>query len=232
MREFLTQAVQDFTALDMVGLALLFISWLLYPTLARAFLKHDLTEEIAPYRRLWMAEMLNRSDRITDVSLARGLFTSVTFFASTTILLISGLIGVLSSASSIHGGLQNLEFAAATSQLVFEVKVGALLLIFIYAFFKFSWSMRLHAYSTILIGAAPQPDKSDTDRAREITDKAARLSMLASNHYFDGLRGYYFGLATLSWFAGPGLFVAAILFTVAVLIRREHYSKALGILRA
>ena len=46
-------------------------------------------------------------------------------------------------------------FGAPTSRLEWETKVMGLVIIFIYAFFKFAWSYRLYNYVAIMVGAAP-----------------------------------------------------------------------------
>lgn len=218
--------------LNILALAVLLLFWLGYPLLTRFLSAKDLTEEVADFRHQWMGEMLHREERITDVSLVRGLASSVTFFASTTVLLISGLIGLLGSAPSFHASLESSNIVSTSSLYLFEVKILTLLVIFIHSFFKFGWSMRLHTYSSILIGAAPQTELMDSDEARTITRKAADISALASHHYFAGMRGYYFAIAGLGWFVSPVALLAATIFIFLVLLRREHFSRALAILQS
>lgn len=223
--------LEGLTLVNWIGLGLLITCWLLYPFISRWLPKSDLTTEIEVYRHKWMAQMLHREERITDVSLARGLFGSVSFFASTTVLLISGLIGLLASAPSLYENLTRSSVFDETGLAIFEVKICVLIIIFIHAFFKFGWSMRLHTYSMIFIGAAPQREWREGPEAAAISTQAGELSALASRHYFEGMRGYYFGLATLPWFISPVLLIISVLLTMAVLIRREHYSRALSIVR-
>ena len=120
-----------------IGLILLVVCWLLYPIISRWLPRSDLTAEIEVYRHKWMAQMLHREERITDVSLARGLFGSVSFFASTTVLLISGLIGLLASAPGLYENLSRSSVFDDTGLVIFEVKICVLIIIFIHAFFKF-----------------------------------------------------------------------------------------------
>lgn len=225
------QISESLGLLNWIGLVLLVICWLLYPIVSRRLPKSDLTTEIERQRHKWMAEMLHREERITDVSLARGLFGSVSFFASTTVLLISGLIGLLASAPSLYESLTLSSVFDETGLAVFEIKICVLIIIFIHAFFKFGWSMRLHTYCMIFIGAAPQREWHESEEAAKVSRQAGALSALASRHYFEGMRGYYFGLATLPWFISPVLLIISVLLTTAVLIRREHYSRALDIVR-
>ncbi len=212
--------------LDLAAVTILLVGWLGYPWILRLFSGVDLTEKMTRARHQWMLEMLKRSDRITDVSLARGLMQSVAFLASTSVLLISGAIGLIGSAGLIADLVNQSPWLAPTSRALFELKTGVLLVILVQTFFRLTWALRLHSYSLILIGAAPQPEAAETEHARTLAGKSARFSALASRHYLAGLRGYYFGLATLAWYVHPLLLIAAVVFTYLVLIRREYFSNA------
>lgn len=219
-----------FTPLDMAAAIVLLVGWLGYPWIRQIFRRDDLTERVAAARHAWMRQMLRRDDRITDVSLARGLVQSVAFLASTSVLLISGAIGLFGSAGFIAEIVNQSPWLAPTTRAAFEIKTGVLLLIFVQTFFRLTWAMRLHSYSLILIGAAPPPEEHTTAKALEIAKKSANLSTLASRHYLAGLRGYYFGLAALTWYVHPLLLVGAVLFTYLVLIRRDYFSNASSLL--
>src|SRR5208282_1464250 len=92
------------------------------------------------------------------------------------------------------------------SKELFEEKVLLLALIFIYCFLQFTWGMRQFNYCCILVGAAPSPD--DPAEQREVfARQAARLTELGARSFNQGLRGYYFSLATLGWFIHPVAFI-------------------------
>lgn len=101
-----------------------------------------------------------------------------------------------------------------------------LLVIFVYAFFKFTWSLRQFNLCCILIGAAPLK-VNDSDTAYVYARRAARLHALAGDHYNRGLRAYYSGLAVLTWFASPWLFMGVSTLVMVVLNRREFHSDSL-----
>jgi len=48
-------------------------------------------------RNAWMAAMVKRDDRVIDAILIGHLIHSVTFFASTTMLLVAALVGILAA---------------------------------------------------------------------------------------------------------------------------------------
>jgi uncharacterized membrane protein len=89
-----------------------------------------------------MLQATYREVRVVDGVVIQNLSTSPSFFASTTILIIGGLLAVLGTADKATELVKELPFAARTSALVFDLKLLLLLAIFVYAFFRFTWSMR------------------------------------------------------------------------------------------
>lgn len=55
---------------------------------------------------------------------------------------------------------------------------------------------------------------------------AARLVTLAARHYNGGMHAYYFGLAACAWFLHPAGLIAATVWVVAILYRREFRSRS------
>ncbi len=53
---------------------------------------------------------------------------------------------------------------------------------------------------------------------------------LAANQFNLGLRSYYFGMAMLSWFISPWLFMAMSVGVVFILYRREFHSDVLDVM--
>lgn len=179
------------------------------------------------YRRRWMQELLKRENRVVDTTLVGNLMTSVSFFASTTIFIIAGIIAVLGSSERAIEIVSDLPFYRETSRTLWELKLLLLLAIFIYAFFEFTWSLREHNFLSILIGSAPSENESASHA--DFVERATQLSFLAGENFNRGLRAYYFGLAALTWFVQPVLFMFVSALIVGVLYRRDFAS---GTLRA
>jgi uncharacterized membrane protein len=216
-----------------LALSIFSIVWFGWPLLNSLF-PNDLSSKMTPYRDRWALQILNHADRISDVGVARNLMASVSFFASTTVLLVGGLVGILGAADQIVPVLQKSTFFShyeLTSQSAFELKVATMLALFVHAFFKFGWSIRLHAYSTILIGATPTPELADTDEAQDLAKRIAQLSALASNHYASGVQSYYLSAALFAWFVHPIAMMAVLFVTAGVMVHREYFSRAAEIIR-
>ncbi len=180
------------------------------------------------YRLEWMRQMLARENRMMDETLTGNLLRSITFFASTSILLILGLITLLKYPSEGIHALSTLPYTEPVTPFLWDVKTLLLVLVFIYAFFKYTWSLRQYNYTCIVIGAAPPRDRGDLHEA--YAHRASALAANAARHFNLGLRAYYFGFAAMSWFIHPLLFIAAAAWVVVVVYRRECRSHTLHVL--
>lgn len=178
------------------------------------------------YRTLWMREMLKRDNRSVDAIMVGNLQRSITFFASTTIFLLIGLISMLGyhdRATSVFGMIP---FAKATTPFMWEMRIFLLMLIFVYAFFKYTWSLRQYNYAGIFIVAVPLL-KEESAESLKLADKGSAMVSNAAKHFNDALRAYYYGLAALAWFVHPFLFMLATAWVVFVAYRREYRSATL-----
>jgi uncharacterized membrane protein len=185
----------------------------------------------ARHRLAWMERMVERENRIVDTTLVGTMSSSVSFFAQTSIFILGGLIAMLGAQDRVREVIADVPFAVASSGVLWEGKIALLVVIFVFAFFKFTWSLRQFNYLVVLIGAAPLNTRMGAREAAPVARRAARMSDLAVNHFNVGIRAYYFGLAALAWFINPWLFMAASAWTVLVLWRREFRSNTLAALR-
>lgn len=185
------------------------------------------------FRVLWMIQTTYREVRVVDGVVIQNMATSPSFFASTTILIIGGLLAVL-GADKAGDLVREIPFAARTSVLVFEMKLALMLMVFVYAFFRFTWSMRQYTFGSLLVASAPEANQFiERQLSREaFAEKAGRVLGLAAETFNDGIRAYYFSFAALAWFFSPLLFVAATAGVIYVLYQREFKSEILDVLNA
>jgi uncharacterized membrane protein len=185
------------------------------------------------HRMDWMRSALFREIRVADASIIANLERSVAFFASTSLLVLAGLMTVLIKAGDVSILLQGLPFVVDVRPQTLQFKILILICIFIYAFFTFTWSLRQFGFSSVLLGAMPilqngevSNEESDSyaESAGKVLDKAAH-----SNNY--GLRAYYFSMALLTWFLHPVLFILASTLVVYILYVREFKSSTFKVLR-
>ncbi len=178
-------------------------------------------------RTRWMRQMLKRDNRMTDSTLIGNLLRSISFFASTSIFILIGLVTVMGYRDKAMTMIHDIPFVMPSSIFMWEVKLILLSIIFIYAFFKFTWSLRLYNYACVIVGAAPFPNEQP-ERHGEYALKAGGMIGNASKHFNMALRGYYFGLAAIAWFLHPLIFMLAAAWVVFILYRREFLSQAVN----
>ena len=188
--------------------------------------KGSLMYLIDQLRGVWMRQMLAREVRITDIQVVQVLVQSIAFFASSVVLIIGGGIAVLGAREQAVAVLEQIPFAVATPPALWEAKVLLLLVVFVYAFFKFTWALRQFNYVAILIGAAPPWAEASSPEALVVAEQARVIATRASGHFNKAMRSYYFGLAALTWFIHPYLFIGLTLAILAVVYRREFRSQA------
>lgn len=220
---------------DWLALALFFGSWAGYAVWARhrALVRPSILATTNAWRRRWMLQATFRENRIVDSAVTQSLSASPSFFASTSILIIGGLLAALGATDKASGLVQEIPFAARTTTLVFDLKLVLLAAIFVHAFFRFTWSLRQYSFGAIMVGAAPEAKHfADAAQREAFADRAGRVMGLAAETFNDGLRAYYLSFAAVCWFFSAWAFMAGTATVLWVLYRREFHSEVLGALRA
>ncbi len=182
-----------------------------------------------PLRERWFEQTLQRENRIVDSALLSNLIHSATFFSSTTVLVLGGLIALFGSVEKSADIFENLPFAQRSSQQLLETKVVVLILLFVYALVKFTWSVRQFNFVTILIGSIAPKERID-EADRQSAHRAAGILKLAGENFSQGMRAYYFAVAVLMWFVQPIFFMAATLVVTFMVYRMEFHSRTLDVL--
>ena len=225
----------SFEILDGIAIAFFIIAWVSYNLIsARRYSSSGeitLSKLSRNYRKTWMLNMLDREYRIVDSTLLGTLIQSVSFFTSGTILIIAGLFAALSSAQEVHGITEHIPFAIETNLVTVKIKFLILIGLFIYIFFKLVWSLRQYNFAVVMIGGAKLTFESGQEKNR-YAEKLGIILDRGGVHFNEGMRGYEFGLAYLSWFIHPLLLIAATTLVVLVIYRREYHSNILRAMQA
>ncbi len=185
------------------------------------------------YRGYWMQVATSRDPRVLDGIIAQNLSSTPAFFSSTTIIVIGGLFALLGSTDKAAELVRDIPFAQRTSVLIFDLKVLVMIGIFVFSFFRFTWSMRQYTFVALLIGSMPDPKEFEAgkyDRAL-FSQRASRMLGMAAETFNDGLRGYYFAFAVIAWFFSSFAFALATAFVLLILYSREYRSDVLEVLR-
>jgi len=193
--------------------------------------KTGLDARMNEQRKHWMLEMAQRENRIVDAQLLTALANGNAFFASTSVFVIAGLLAMLGASSEVSKVLKTISILSDISLLEFELKIGMMIAIYIFAFFKFAWAYRLSLSTAILVGATPELTAKNKAKCLHQGARAGGMAVLLGRHTTAGLRAFYFGLSVLGWLLNPYIFMVTVAWVVAVLYRREYLSNALGTLR-
>jgi uncharacterized membrane protein len=217
-----------FGAIDWVALAWFFALWTGYSRFAELRARHEpsLLSMMWQYRHDWWVRVIERELRMIDTSIIANLSNSATFFASTTLLILGGLLALLGTTEQVSAVVRGLPFTKGVSETGWELKILLLVGIFVYAFFKFTWSLRQFNVASVLVGAAPKVPRHAEEETAYI-EHGARVSHLAAEHFNYGLRAYYFALGAMAWFINGWLFMGATGWVAFVLYWREFRSEAL-----
>ncbi len=175
------------------------------------------------HRLQWARRLIEREVRIVDASLIGNLMSSVSFYANTTIYIVAGIFAVLGTLDKWATVAAGLPFGHAASRDLLEMKLLLLCAAFVFAYFKFTWSLRQFNLLSILVGAAPTGSISESSNER-YAQKIAAVNTDAGDEFNRGIRAYYFGLAALSWIINPLLFMALTIAIIVVLYRRDFAS--------
>lgn len=216
--------------MDWLGLGLFLVCWLGYDPLLKllAHRSGSLNTDMLTVRHAWMTAMTHRELRLLDSQLLGHSINSGSFFASSNLLLIAGVAGIL------FGGDQALRgFAAVGAEAVpirlLEAKLGLVLLCLARGLLDFIWSIRQMNYTLALIGAAPEVHtEADKIAFGEATAQVLNPALAA---FSQGVRGYYFALAAASWLFGPLWLCAGVVSAFSLLVWRQSGSPAARAIR-
>lgn len=191
--------------------------------------KPSVTVLMQDYRLQWMRVMVTRQPRIFDAQIMMSLRQSTSFFASTCLLAMGGLLALIGNVDPLQGvatRLTNMESGSA----VIQVKLFLSLFMLGNAFLKFVWANRVFGYCSVVMGAVPNdPDDPET---LPLALKAGRLSARAGMNFNAGLRSMYFALCALAWVAGASVLLIGVAVTAWVVWSREFASASREIIMA
>jgi uncharacterized membrane protein len=192
--------------------------------------RQSIISAVQRHRVAWMRNMALRDNRAIDAILLGNLSHGNAFFASTSVIAIGGSAAAMGAGDQVQAVFERLPYAAKSSPDLWAAKILLLSAIFVYAFFKFAWAFRLSHFTAIFVGATPLPELANTAACEEHAERTAALIGIAADHSNSGLRSFYHAISALAWFFHPVLFMAATTWVLAILIRRDFYSRARSIL--
>ena len=220
---------------DWLAIVWFFGSWLAYSRFTRMEdpKRPSILWATNRYRHYWVLQATSRDPRVIDGIITQNLSSTPSFFSSTTIIIIGGLFALLGTTDRASELVREIPFAVQTSVLVFDLKVLMMIGVFVYAFFRFSWSMRQYTFVALLIGSLPAPADFESGKYERaaFAARTSRLVGVAAETFNDGLRAYYMSFALMAWFFSTIAFVAATAVVLLILYNREFRSEVLEVLK-
>ena len=125
----------DLSILDLAALAYFVIAWLGYAPFIRWQERRRLGVGVAmvDHRRDWMDALLGRDMKVADTAIVGHIMSTASFFASTTVIVIAALLGVLINAGkSAQGNFATWLAIPMPNEL--QIKIGLVVVIAYYAF--------------------------------------------------------------------------------------------------
>ncbi|WP_371190269.1 DUF599 domain-containing protein [Thalassotalea ponticola] len=217
------------SVIDIAAVLIFFACWVGYTQFSRRKAKDTvcIARVLHQHRIYWMRQIFDNDARVSHASLLANLERHVAFFASTTLLILAGLLTLFTQVDKVTEVLQAITITPDQTTHTIQLKLALLVLIFVFAFFQFTWSMRQYGFLNIMIGASPVAYKTQQPHLLDYATQMGIVQDQAGHAYNYGLRSYYFALAAIGWFIHPLLFVGASIWVVYVLYYREFRSKTL-----
>lgn len=172
-------------------------------------------------RRRWVANAALRESPF-DAILSGNIMGSVSFLASTAVLLILAIFAVFGQVPALMAALDSLSLDRVYTVLDVQLHLVIMLTMFVLAFFAFTLSLRQFNHFCIMLGAI---DHSAPITEEEI-DAITRMNALGARNFNSGIRAYYFSVATVAWFVSEWLPIATCIATILILAHREFFSSS------
>lgn len=199
------------------------ICWLGYnygvPLLERA--RPSLSVIMSMQRRRWVANAVTRESPL-DAILSGNLMGSISFLASTSVLLVLAIFTAFGNLNALMGTLATVGLKLDYSPADVQIHLFSMLAIFVMSFFAFTLALRQFNHFCILLGAIDHSGHTTADEVDAIT----QLNTLAAKNFNNGIRAYYFAVPSVFWFVSEWASVGVSVVTVAFLIHREFFSSA------
>lgn len=169
-------------------------------------------------RRAWVEHMMSDPGHgILAVQTLRNSTMAATFFASTAVLLLMGVLSLSGQADRLADSWHVLNAFGSRHPGLWVIKLLALTAALLVAFFSFAMSVRLFnhvGYQVNLPLALRPPAVTPAQVARHLNR--------AGSYYSIGMRAYFLSVPLVFWLFGPHLMAAASVVLVVVLYHMDR----------
>jgi uncharacterized membrane protein len=167
-------------------------------------------------RAAWVETMMaDRNNGVLAIQTLRNSTMAATFLASTSILLMVGVITLSGQASALKTTWHYLNLAGSLEPELWMIKLLLLLLLLFFAFYSFSNAIRIFNHVGYMINAREGPEKTRLS-PQQIASELNR----GGRYYSLGTRTYYYLIPFVFWLFGPIYMIVAVLLLVLILLPR------------
>jgi uncharacterized membrane protein len=167
---------------------------------------------------------LGRDMKVADTASAGHIMSTASFFASTTVIVIAALLGVLINlGNNAQAPVET--WLSIPMPNVLQIKIGLIIVIAYYAFQSFTWAIRQANFAAVMMGAAPPAASLDVELRRRLAVSMGSIITGVAASYDSGMRAYYFALGGITWILSPILFILVTTGVVALLLYRQVNSR-------
>ncbi|MGA9667240.1 MAG: DUF599 domain-containing protein [Gallionella sp.] len=173
-------------------------------------------------RTAWVETVMNERRDILAVQTLRNSTMAATFLASTSVLMIIGIL-TLSEGGKLESTWHVLNIVGATPPQLWLVKLICLLLDMFVAFFSFSMSIRVfnHVGYMLNVPLALNHKMISTAHVATHLNRAGKF-------YSIGMRAYYYMVPLVFWLFGPHFMFVATIGLLIVLYRIDRAPKIMS----
>lgn len=197
-----------------------------YHYFLRRKVKKDPTYTVQAINRIartaWVETIMQDKKDILAVQTLRNSTMAATFLASTSVLLIIGVLTLSEQGGKFEATWHALNILGSKNPELWMTKLIFLLLDLFVAFFSFSMSIRVFNHVGYLINVPLGLNHS------MITPAHVALHLNRAGHFYStGMRAYYFLVPLVFWLFGPLLMLVSTLGLLFVLYRLDRAPKIL-----
>lgn len=173
-------------------------------------------------RTAWVETMMSdRSNGLLAVQTLRNSTMAATFLASTSILLMVGVLTLSGQGPALKTTWHYLNMTGTLSQELWMVKLLILLLLLFFAFFSFANAIRIFNHVGYMINVQESiSTREGPVKSRLSPDQVASELNRGGLNYSLGTRAYYCLTPFVFWLFGPLYMVASALVLVLIMLPR------------
>lgn len=200
----------------------------LYHAYLRRKVRKDPTYTVQAVNRIvrtaWVETLMSSGKPdVVSIQTLRNSTMAATFLASTSVLLIIGVLTLSGEGDKLSGSWHVLNTFGATHAELWLTKLIFLLLDLFTAFFSFAMAIRVYNHVGYMINVPIALNH----RAISPQHVAVHLNS-AGSYYSMGMRAYYFTVPLVFWLFGPHFMLLATLILIPTLYKLDRAPKILA----